>query len=113
MEIHIRTKGFTATPTQRDHAKRRIHAHLSRFGREIAQVTLRLTDVNGPKGGLDKVCQIVVKGPKLGVATLAEQTGEVLAAIDLAVERIAAAIGRTLERQRDAATARVSLRRAS
>lgn len=113
MEIHIRTKGFTATPTQRDHAKRRIHAHLSRFGREVREVTLRLTDINGPKGGLDKVCQVVVRGPRLGVATLAEQTNEVLAAIDLAVERVAATIGRTLERQRQAATTRVSVRRAS
>lgn len=61
MEVQIKAKGLPAAQTLRNHAKYRILAALGRFGQGIQSVTVRLSDVNGPRGGADKLCRVVVQ----------------------------------------------------
>ena len=100
MKLEIRVRGVEAADALREHAARRVHFHLSRFGHEVAAVVMRISDLNGPKGGIDKRCQITVTGPRLGSATLDDRSSDAHSAVDLSVERISRAIGRELERAR-------------
>jgi len=76
MKIEVRFRGLESSDALRDHASRRVQSHLSRFGHEVTEVVLRIADVNGPKGGLDKRCQVTVRGPSFGSAVLDEMSGD-------------------------------------
>lgn len=101
MRVHIRLRGVETTPSIIEYATRRVHQHLSRFGRQVSGVTVRISDVNGPKGGADKRCQLTVAGPRLGSVNLAETHADAFAGIDLALDRLAHVIGRSIERARE------------
>ena len=113
MKIEIRFRGLESSDALRDHVSRRIHFHLSRFGNEVTAILVRLADVNGPKGGVDKRCQVTVRDPRIGAATLDEMGGDAYSAVDMAVERVGRSIGRELDRARSDRRSRYSLRRAS
>lgn len=101
MKIEVRFRGLEPSEALRDHAARRIHFHLSRFGHEISSVLVRISDVNGPKGGVDKQCQVTVRGRRLTGVIVDDLSGDAYSAIDMAVERVGRAVGRDLERSRD------------
>ena len=100
MRVQVRLLGVESPPSVIEYATRRVHQRLSRFGRHVSGVMVRLSDVNGPKGGPDKRCQLTVSGPRLGSVNLTEQHANSLASIDLALDRLAYVIGRSLERAR-------------
>ena len=103
MKTEVRFHGLESSESLRNHAARRIHFHLSRFGHELSAVVVRIGDVNGPKGGLDKRCRVTVRGPRVGSSSLDEYSGDAWSAVDLAVERISRNIGRSLEKARSLA----------
>ena len=113
MKIDVRFRGLEPSDALREHAVRRAHFHLSRFGQEISSVVVRIGDVNGPRGGVDKRCQITVRGPRIGASTLDELGTDVGAALDVALDRTARAVGRELERTRESKHTRPSPRPAS
>ena len=61
MEIQIKTSGLPAAKKLRAHANDRIRATLGRFGHIVQLVSVRLSDINGPRGGADKLCRIVIQ----------------------------------------------------
>jgi putative sigma-54 modulation protein len=100
MKIDIRFIGLESSGFIRVHALRRIQFRLSRFGHDLISVVLRLSDINGPKGGIDKRCRITVQGPRIGILTLDELSGDAYSAVDMVIERTADTIVRELERVR-------------
>ncbi len=100
MRVQVRLRGIKNAPSVIEYAHRRVHQHLSRFGRHVNGVTVRISDINGPRGGPDKRCQLTVSGPRLGSLHLAEEHTDVLAGIDLALNRLSHVVGRNLERSR-------------
>jgi putative sigma-54 modulation protein len=113
MKIDVRFRGLEPSDALRDHALRRIHFQLSRFGHEIRSVLVRISDVNGPKGGVDKQCQITVQGRRISSVNLDDVSGDAYSAVDIAVERVGRAVGRDLERVRSARALFPIARRAS
>lgn len=113
MMIEVRFHGIESTEALRDHATRRGHFHLSRFAGEVTAVLVRLVDENGPKGGVDKRCQVTVRGPRLGSLTLDETGADTYSALDLALERIGRSAGRELARARWSRRTGYALGRAS
>lgn len=61
MEVQIKAKGLPAAKNLRNHAARRVRSALERFGHVIQSVTVRMSDINGPRGGADKLCRIVIQ----------------------------------------------------
>ncbi len=100
MEIEIRFHGVDRSPAFAQHARRRIEHFLGRLGREVTRVVLRVTDVNGPRGGADKRCQLTISGPELGTVILVEARGDVYSAAELALYRARRVLGEDLERRR-------------
>ena len=100
MKIDIRFRDLDASDALKTHAMRRLQFGLSRFGHAISAITVRVSDVNGPRGGVDKRCQIIVRGPRLGTLALDELHGDIYVAVDAAVERLSRTVGRELARVR-------------
>jgi ribosome-associated translation inhibitor RaiA len=100
MNVDIRFRGLAASESLREHAMRQAHHHLSRFGNVLADVAVRLADVNGPKGGADKRCHVTVRGPRIASCAHEEISADPYSAVDLALEHVAARVGRDLDRAR-------------
>lgn len=98
MKIDVRFRGLEPSNSLRDHVVRRIQFHLSRFDHEITSVLVRINDINGPKGGVDKQCQVTVRARRLSSVIIDELSGDAYSAVDMAVERSGRAVGRDLER---------------
>src|SRR5262245_45667779 len=58
--VHIRVFGIELNQDTRTSIRRRLDRKLKKFARSIERVSVRLKDVNGPRGGVDRVCRIKV-----------------------------------------------------
>lgn len=60
MELSIRTRSVEVTAALRKLIARRLQFALDAFGDRVSTASVYLADVNGPRGGVDKSCQITV-----------------------------------------------------
>lgn len=98
-ELH--TNGVEVDKGLREHIDRRLNFALSRFGSRVSKAIVYLTDNNGPKGGIDKSCRVVIRLRGLGdvVADVVDMDWPVT--IDRATSRVGHNVSRELERKRD------------
>ena len=64
---------------------------------------VRLSDINGPRGGADKCCHIQVVLPQLPDVVIEDTEVDLYAAIDRAADRAGRTVDRRLARHRDRA----------
>ncbi|MGF1546596.1 MAG: HPF/RaiA family ribosome-associated protein [Thiotrichales bacterium] len=102
MHIDIQATSLTLTEALQNHIDRRMRMILARVGQRITRVIVRLSDVNGPKGGCDKVCKIEIRLSGLPDVVIED----VQADLYLAIDRAAARAGRTLARRIETPLAR-------
>ena len=57
---HIRVDGVRITDDDREFIRRKLNDRFGRYGKSIERVSVRLRDVNGPKGGVDVSCTVKV-----------------------------------------------------
>lgn len=108
----LKEKGLARPKDLPEHIGRRLRFALSRFSGRIEKVLVFLQDQNGPKGGIDKVCRVLVKTRGYGAVVAAVVDSDWVVAVDRATTRIGHAVGRQIERLRDQHDAR-SFRRAN
>ncbi len=83
-----------------DHIERRLTFALARFGRWIDKVVVFLQDANGRKGGIDKMCRVLVKARGCGVITAVAADSDWTAAVDKATKKIGETVAQQIDRQR-------------
>ena len=113
MDLQIRAKNFRLHDADRKEMERRLRFALTRFDKRIFQVTAGLADLNGPRGGTDKQCRLVVRLARSRKVTVEETHANASAAVALAANRAGRAVGRELERRCDAKRHRRSLAKSS
>lgn len=101
MHIDIHTHGFTLTPGLREHVRKRLAYALSHAGNSITRLTVRLSDVNGPKGGDDKRCLIEARLKQVPAVVIEDVEADLYVAIDRAAERAGRTLARRLARLRE------------
>lgn len=100
MQIHIHCQGFVLTEGLRAHIERRIHFTLSWASDQIRSVTVRLSDQNGTRGGIDKRCRFLVGVNGAADVVVSETQADMYAAIDRAADRTGRTINRILTKMR-------------
>lgn len=95
MQIDIQCRGFDLTDALRDYVSKRLAYSLSHGEVFIGRVIVRLSDINGPRGGEDKRCHLEIRLKRLSEVVIEDTEADLYAAIDRATERA----GRTLERR--------------
>ena len=58
--LHVRASGLRLAPSERLYIRRKLGSKLSKFASSVERASVRLEDVNGPRGGVDHVCRIKV-----------------------------------------------------
>jgi putative sigma-54 modulation protein len=97
----IRDRNVELAEDGRKRIERSLRFALSRFGRRIRRVTMSLTDLNGPRGGVDKRCRVEVALEPRGAVFIEEDGSDIHAAVDRAAERLARVVDRQLDRERE------------
>lgn len=100
MQIDLRTKKLRVGPELRGAVERRLGFALDRFEQRIQRVVVRLEDVNGPRGGDDKLCRIEVHLRGSGTIRVRARADAVVPAVDAAAHRAGQAIARWVVRER-------------
>ncbi|MGH8396812.1 MAG: HPF/RaiA family ribosome-associated protein [Gammaproteobacteria bacterium] len=91
----IRAAGAEVNRADRDYIRRKLGRKLSKYEGSIERVSVRIEDVNGPRGGNDKRCRIKVVLRGLPSIVVEQQHSALQAAIDGAL----GCAGRTVTRQ--------------
>ena len=100
MQIDIYANGFTTTGALRAHVTRRLRYAFGCCAKRISRIMVRLSDINGPRGGVDKRYQIQVRLATLADVVIEDTEADLYVAIDLAAERASRIVVRHLARQR-------------
>lgn len=100
MQMDIQSQGFTLTDSLRDYLKKRLAYALNHGDEYISRVTVRLSDINGPRGGADKRCFIEVRLKQQPAVVIEDTEADLYVAIDRAAERAGRTLTRRLGRQR-------------
>jgi hypothetical protein len=98
MKLTLRFRGIPPTPTLRDQVRRRLAFALSRFATEVRAVDVLVADLNGPRGGVDKLCRMRLVA-STGELVIDERDTSLEAAVSLAAGRAARTLARTLDRR--------------
>lgn len=101
MQVCIQSHGFPLTDALQAHAERRLRFGLTHASDHISRVEMSLSDINGPRGGLDKRCYIVVTLEKMPAVVIEDIESDLYVAIDRAADRAGRAVTRSLERKRE------------
>ncbi len=98
---YIRAAGVTLDAADRDYLRRKLGRKLGKFARSIERTSVRIEDVNGPRGGIDKSCRIKVVLSGLPSVVVEERHESLQAAMDGALRRIEYAVRQRVERRRE------------
>jgi ribosomal subunit interface protein len=97
VQINIQARHFSLTDALRSHAERRLRFALTCCDDHIQRIVMRLSDINGPRGGEDKRCHLRVVLACLPDVVIEDIEADLYVAIDRAADRA----GRTLVRKLD------------
>jgi len=99
MQIDIRTRDFSLTNAMRSHAERRLRSVMTCRDDRIRRVVMRLSDINGPRGGVDKRCHLQVVLVGLPDVVVEDVEVDLYVAIDRATDRAGRSVVRKIDRQ--------------
>lgn len=98
MHIDIQAREFPLTDALHQHARRRIHYALARNDDRILRVVMRLSDVNGPRGGADKRCHVRVLMSGMPELVTEDTEADMYTAINRATTRAGRSLARRVKR---------------
>ena len=83
----------------RDLAVQRVRFVLRRLSWLVPRAKVQLSDINGPRGGIDKLCQLEFR-TSTGLVVISSRSADWRGALDVALQRAARVILRSLQRSR-------------
>lgn len=99
MQIDIQSRGFSLTDALLSYAQRRLLFAMSYCSGHVNRVAIRLSDVNGPRGGADKRCHIQVVLAGIPDVVVEDTEVDLYTAIDRAIDRARRTVVRKVDRQ--------------
>lgn len=99
MQINIHTRKFSLTESLKSYAKRRLNFSLASKDEYINKVAMRLSDINGPRGGTDKRCHLHIDLKGIPDIIVEDIQTDMYNAIDRACDRASRAVVRKIGRQ--------------
>ncbi len=113
MRIVIQANGFVLTEALRMYTEQRVATALGWAGDRMRKLAVSLSDINGPRGGIDKRCKIQVQLGGGQEVVIEDTEADLYTAIDRAADRADRAVVRRVERMRDFSHTRINAAAAS
>ena len=99
MEIVVNDRQKLLSADAVNRAQSRASASFAKFSDQVKSVVITVEDVNGPKGGVDKKCRILVKLRKMNDVVVNVKDEGFIKAIPGAIDRAARSVARLLDRR--------------
>ena len=96
MLVHIQSRHFSLSTALNNYVKTKLQVMLGRYEAKIISINVSLFDINGPKGGEDKCCKIVVKINGASSIVMQETAVDLYDAINTCSRRARRAVKRQL-----------------
>jgi ribosome-associated translation inhibitor RaiA len=96
MKMGIQCRGFSLTSAIAGRVRKRLDFLLGRGIRRLRRVDVTLSDTNGPRGGVDKRCQIKVSLDGLRPVIIEDVQTDLYTAIDRAAGRASRTVRRRI-----------------
>lgn len=100
MNIEVRKHCVELPKSFAENICRHIAADLERFHRLIRRVSVRIEDLNGPRGGEDKSCRIQVHLKRAASVVVEDRGSSLFAVAGRAIARVDMAMSRAVDRMR-------------
>lgn len=97
---HIRVEGVRLDDDDRTYIRRRLGEKLGKYSRRIERVTVRMRDINGPRGGVDIQCRIKIVVSGLPSIVVEHEAARLRPALTRALAGAERAMRRTMQRRR-------------
>jgi hypothetical protein len=97
---NIRVDGVRLDEDDRAYIRRRLGEKLGKYSSSIERVTVRVRDVNGPRGGVDLMCRIKVVLSGLPSIVVEHQAALLKPALTRALTGVERAVRQTVQRKR-------------
>jgi len=102
MVIVVRARAIMWNEDLHTQVQRSIEFAVDRHKSRIDRISINLTDLNGPRGGVDKRCQITADVRGARPVMILETGDDLLAVVNRASRRLGYRIGRRVHRRRTA-----------
>ncbi|MEP0841103.1 MAG: HPF/RaiA family ribosome-associated protein [Phycisphaerae bacterium] len=100
MQLRVHGHHFEVDDTLDAHITERFRSALDQLEHMVHEVAVRIEDVNGPKGGVDKRCHATVHLRAGGTVVVDEMHPDVFAAVSVAADRVKNVVSRKVEKIR-------------
>jgi ribosome-associated translation inhibitor RaiA len=101
MELEIRRHKVRLDESMEEHIRRRVDFALGQFDSKINEVLVHVEDVNGPRGGIDKQCRILVSLRGGKTVKVEDLDSDLVPVIDRALDRAGHTVSKELAKIRD------------
>ncbi|HET8871551.1 MAG TPA: hypothetical protein VFM48_13980 [Aquabacterium sp.] len=112
MRLLIQTQGLLISRADRDLIRSRIQQAFARFDHKSIGATLHLQDTNGPKGGADKDCHLVIELDDT-TTVITDRGTDLKAVVNRAIHRAVQALRRQIAQKHARLRHSIGLRRAA
>jgi hypothetical protein len=97
LRIAVTGTGLVLTDVVEVEVRRRVLLAVSRFGKEVKDVTVRLTVAKNPLGGIDRRCRLRARLSAGNALTVEAVNGELLTAVGRSSTRLARLVAAELD----------------
>ncbi len=108
MKLTLRTPHVDLSPDLQDQLRRGIYLALGRISPWIREVEVVVSDTNGPRGGPDKQCRMVLRGRSFATIVVEQLGADVRATVAAVALRAERAVLRSVDRSRSLGLSLVS-----
>ena len=100
MRVELRVRNTDLAEALRGYIERRLGLSLDRFGGRVGRVRVKVSGLNGGRGGTKKSCRISMDLNPFGRVAVHETDLDLHAAIDGAASRVGRLLGQRLEKEK-------------
>lgn len=98
MRVELRVRNTDLTEALSDYIERRLRIAFGRLDEQVDRVRVKVSGLNGPRGGTRKSCRISVSFKPFGRVAVQETDLDLHSAIDRAANRVARLLSQRLEK---------------
>lgn len=101
MRVELKVCNTDLADALRGYIEQRVSLVLGRFGEQVARARVKVSGLNGPRGGTKKSCRISADLKRFGRVAVQETDLDLHAAIDRAASRVGRLLGHRFQKMQE------------